>query len=130
MTALKPTGILGWLRSIRTFAGANLSTGSRPAPIGPTEWMRATTTRNTSFAAIPCRNQGSGLGIWRTKKGGSSLPSPCRPACQCCIGGSTGIALQRLAAHDRRKSDIIELLSFGGLTYDETAAALESLPQP
>ena len=27
-------------------------------------------------------------------------------------------ALQRLAAHDRRKSDIIELLCFGGLTYD------------
>lgn len=37
-------------------------------------------------------------------------------------------ALQRLAAHDRRKSDIIELLSFGGLTYDETAAALEISP--
>jgi RNA polymerase sigma factor (TIGR02999 family) len=37
-------------------------------------------------------------------------------------------ALQRLAAHDRRKSEIIELLSFGGLTYDETAAALEISP--
>jgi RNA polymerase sigma-70 factor, ECF subfamily len=37
-------------------------------------------------------------------------------------------ALQRLAAHDRRKSEIIELLSFGGLTYDETAAALKISP--
>ena len=33
-------------------------------------------------------------------------------------------ALKRLAAHDQRKSEVIELLFFGGLTYDETAAAL------
>lgn len=33
-------------------------------------------------------------------------------------------ALQRLAAQDQRKSEVIELLFFGGLTYDETAAAL------
>jgi len=33
-------------------------------------------------------------------------------------------ALQRLAKHDTRKSEVIELLFFGGLTYDETAAAL------
>jgi RNA polymerase sigma factor (TIGR02999 family) len=33
-------------------------------------------------------------------------------------------ALERLAAQDRRKSEIVELLFFGGLTYDETAAAL------
>jgi RNA polymerase sigma factor (TIGR02999 family) len=33
-------------------------------------------------------------------------------------------ALQRLARHDRRKSDVVELLYFGGLTYDEVAAAL------
>jgi RNA polymerase sigma factor (TIGR02999 family) len=33
-------------------------------------------------------------------------------------------ALQRLAKHDVRKSEVIELLFFGGLTYDETAAAL------
>jgi RNA polymerase sigma factor (sigma-70 family) len=37
-------------------------------------------------------------------------------------------ALQRLAAHDPRKSEIVELLCFGGLTYDETAAALEISP--
>jgi DNA-directed RNA polymerase specialized sigma24 family protein len=36
--------------------------------------------------------------------------------------------LQRLAAHDPRKSDIIELLCFGGLTYDEAAAALKISP--
>src|ERR1700677_749859 len=34
-------------------------------------------------------------------------------------------ALQRLAAHDERKSEIVEFLCFGGLTYDETAAALK-----
>jgi RNA polymerase sigma factor (TIGR02999 family) len=37
-------------------------------------------------------------------------------------------ALQRLAAHDQRKSEIIELLCFGGLTYDEAAAALKISP--
>lgn len=34
-------------------------------------------------------------------------------------------ALQRLAKLDPRKSEIIELLCFGGLTYDEAAAALK-----
>ena len=37
-------------------------------------------------------------------------------------------ALQRLALHDRRKSDVVELLYFGGLTYDEAAAALDISP--
>jgi len=37
-------------------------------------------------------------------------------------------ALQRLAVYDQRKSDIMELLCFGGLTYDETAAALQISP--
>ncbi len=37
-------------------------------------------------------------------------------------------ALQRLAALDERKSDIIQLLFFGGLTYDEAAAALDISP--
>ena len=37
-------------------------------------------------------------------------------------------ALQRLAIYDQRKSDIVELLCFGGLTYDETAAALKVSP--
>lgn len=38
------------------------------------------------------------------------------------------LAIQRLAAHDMRKSEIIELLCFGGLTYEETAAALNISP--
>ena len=37
-------------------------------------------------------------------------------------------ALQRLAMQDRRKSDLIELLFFGGLTYDEAAEALKISP--
>ena len=37
-------------------------------------------------------------------------------------------ALHRLAAHDQRKSELIELLFFGGLTYDEAAAALKISP--
>jgi RNA polymerase sigma factor (TIGR02999 family) len=38
------------------------------------------------------------------------------------------LALQRLAEEDPRKSEIIELLCFGGLTYDETAVALKISP--
>ncbi len=34
-------------------------------------------------------------------------------------------AMQRLAAKDPRKSQVIELLFFGGLTYEESAAALD-----
>lgn len=37
-------------------------------------------------------------------------------------------ALKSLAAQDPRKSEIVELLCFGGLTYDETAAALNISP--
>ena len=37
-------------------------------------------------------------------------------------------ALQRLAAHDSRKAELVELLFFGGLTYDEAAAALSISP--
>jgi RNA polymerase sigma factor (TIGR02999 family) len=37
-------------------------------------------------------------------------------------------ALHRLAEHDQRKSELVELLFFGGLTYDETAAALKISP--
>jgi RNA polymerase sigma factor (TIGR02999 family) len=33
-------------------------------------------------------------------------------------------ALNKLAAVDRRKAEIVQLLFFGGLTYEETAAAL------
>lgn len=37
-------------------------------------------------------------------------------------------ALKRLAAQDERKSELIELLFFGGLTYDEAAEALHISP--
>jgi RNA polymerase sigma factor (TIGR02999 family) len=37
-------------------------------------------------------------------------------------------ALQRLAEQDQRKSELIELLFFGGLTYEEAAAALQISP--
>jgi RNA polymerase sigma-70 factor (ECF subfamily) len=37
-------------------------------------------------------------------------------------------ALEKLAQHDARKSDIIELLFFGGLTYEESAAVLQISP--
>ena len=38
------------------------------------------------------------------------------------------MALKKLADIDQRKSEIIELLCFGGLTYDETAIALKISP--
>ncbi len=37
-------------------------------------------------------------------------------------------ALERLAALDLRKSEVVQLLFFGGLTYDETAVALDISP--
>jgi len=37
-------------------------------------------------------------------------------------------ALKKLEQHDKRKSQVIELLFFGGLTYDECAAALAISP--
>ena len=37
-------------------------------------------------------------------------------------------ALERLFAHDERKAQVIELLFFGGMTYEETAAALNMSP--
>jgi len=38
------------------------------------------------------------------------------------------MALKQLELQDKRKSQIVELLCFGGLTYDETAAALDISP--
>ena len=37
-------------------------------------------------------------------------------------------ALQRLAVHDSRKAEVVELLFFGGLTYDEASAMLNISP--
>ncbi len=37
-------------------------------------------------------------------------------------------ALKRLAIHDSRKAEVVELLFFGGLTYDEASAMLNISP--
>ncbi len=37
-------------------------------------------------------------------------------------------ALERLAVRDRRKAQIVDLIYFGGLSYDETAGVLEISP--
>jgi RNA polymerase sigma factor (TIGR02999 family) len=37
-------------------------------------------------------------------------------------------ALKRLAGHDSRKAEVVELLFFGGLTYDEAASMLNISP--
>jgi RNA polymerase sigma factor (TIGR02999 family) len=69
----------------------------------------------------------------RQKRGGGEEPIPLDEAV--IVGpeaASTVLdldeALQRLSALDGRKSDIIQLIFFGGLTYDETAAALNISP--
>lgn len=36
--------------------------------------------------------------------------------------------MERLAAFDKLKSELIELIFFGGLTYEETAEALKISP--
>ena len=47
-----------------------------------------------------------------------------------CAPGLTDLdeSLKRLEVHDERKAKIVELLFFGGLTYEETAAALGISP--
>lgn len=69
----------------------------------------------------------------RQKRGGGAETIPLDEAIM--IGSQTtrgivelDLALQRLAEYDQRKSGIIELLCFGGLTYDEAAAALKVSP--
>jgi len=69
----------------------------------------------------------------RQKRGGGAETIPLDEAIM--IGPQTtggivelDLALQRLAQHDQRKSEIIELLCFGGLTYDEAATALKISP--
>lgn len=65
----------------------------------------------------------------RQKRGGGAEKVPLDEAVM--VGEQSGVdlleldrALQKLATHDKRKSDIVELLFFGGLTYEEGAAAL------
>jgi RNA polymerase sigma factor (TIGR02999 family) len=69
----------------------------------------------------------------RQKRGGGAEKIPLDEAVMIGPQGTGGIveldeALQRLAALDQRKSELIELLFFGGLTYDEAAAALKISP--
>jgi RNA polymerase sigma factor (TIGR02999 family) len=69
----------------------------------------------------------------RKKRGGGEQPVPLDEAIV--VGpeaASTVVeldeALERLAALDPRKSEVVQLLFFGGLTYDEAAAALDISP--
>ena len=69
----------------------------------------------------------------RQKRGGGAEKIPLDEAIMVGPGTGGGIveldeALSRLATHDQRKSELIELLFFGGLTYDEAAAALKISP--
>jgi RNA polymerase sigma factor (TIGR02999 family) len=72
-------------------------------------------------------------GRGRAKRGGGVAPvglqedlaaSPERPADLLDLDE----ALQRLSALDPRKAQIVDLLYFGGLSYEETAAALDISP--
>jgi RNA polymerase sigma-70 factor, ECF subfamily len=65
----------------------------------------------------------------RSKRGGGAEKIPLDDAVKIGPQSSAGLleldlALERLAAQDKRKSEVVELLCFGGLTYDETAVAL------
>jgi RNA polymerase sigma factor (TIGR02999 family) len=65
----------------------------------------------------------------RHKRGSGNVPIPLDEAVlvgpqAAAIVEDLDEALERLAAIDARKSEIVQLLFFGGLTYEETAAAL------
>jgi RNA polymerase sigma factor (TIGR02999 family) len=69
----------------------------------------------------------------RQKRGGGEIAVPLDEAVVVGPEASSTVleldeALRRLAAIDERKSDIIQLLFFGGLTYDEAATALGISP--
>ena len=69
----------------------------------------------------------------RHKRGGDAVKLSLDEAILVGAGSPRGIldlddALKSLADRDPRKSQIVELLFFGGLTYDETAAALHISP--
>src|SRR3974390_971852 len=69
----------------------------------------------------------------RQKRGGEFEKIPLDDAIMVGPQADRGIleldeALQRLGAQDQRKSELIELLFFGGLTYDEAAEALKISP--
>jgi RNA polymerase sigma-70 factor, ECF subfamily len=69
----------------------------------------------------------------RQKRGGGEEPIPLDEAMVVGPQAASTVldldeALERLATVDPRKSEIIQLLFFGGLTYEETAAALDISP--
>ncbi|HZU41364.1 MAG TPA: sigma-70 family RNA polymerase sigma factor, partial [Terriglobales bacterium] len=69
----------------------------------------------------------------RQKRGGGGEKVPIDEAVLVGPQAEAGVvevdeALQRLSAQDKRKSELIELLFFGGLSYDEAAAALNISP--
>jgi RNA polymerase sigma factor (TIGR02999 family) len=69
----------------------------------------------------------------RQKRGAGAKKIPLDEAMMIGPESSNGVlelneALDHLAAQDARKSEIVELLCFGGLTYEETAVALKISP--
>jgi RNA polymerase sigma factor (TIGR02999 family) len=69
----------------------------------------------------------------RQKRGGGEEPVPLDEAILVGPEAAATVldldeALERLAALDTRKSEVVQLLFFGGMTYDETAAALDISP--
>lgn len=66
----------------------------------------------------------------RIKRGGGAAKLPLEEAVIVAAEPSEDLvlldeALERLAQHDARKARVVELKYFGGLNYDETAAALD-----
>jgi RNA polymerase sigma factor (TIGR02999 family) len=66
----------------------------------------------------------------RQKRGGGAERLPIEDAILVGPGPTPGLvelddALNLLAVHDGRKSEIVEMIFFGGLTYEEVAAALD-----
>jgi RNA polymerase sigma-70 factor (ECF subfamily) len=71
--------------------------------------------------------------VKREKRGGGAAHVPLDEAVLVGPSSAPGLAdvdesLQRLELHDPRKSQVVELLFFGGLTYEEAAAALGISP--
>ncbi|MBV8068730.1 MAG: sigma-70 family RNA polymerase sigma factor [Acidobacteriaceae bacterium] len=69
----------------------------------------------------------------RQKRGGGAPRLSLDEACYIGADAPGGMlelneALERLAAHDARKCEIVEMLYFGGLTYEETASLLNISP--
>src|SRR5262249_19714124 len=69
----------------------------------------------------------------RAKRGGGAVKLSLDEALVVGQAAPAGIldlddALRSLAEHDSRKAEVVELLFFGGLTYDEVAAMLNISP--